>query len=458
MVNVLIVDDEKNMRRTLSIALKEDGYEVSEAANGKEAFDYINNEVYDIVITDLVMDDIDGIELLCKIKEVNPLTEVLLMSAHGTIPKAVESMKEGAFDFIVKPFTIEQLDIILNKVLNQLELKKTVKHLKAVLADHYPFKDIIAVSSEMRNVLHKTTQIADWSVPVLIQGPSGVGKELIAMAVHHLSSRNKGPFVPINCGGFPDTLLDSELFGHCKGAFTGATVNKRGLIEEADKGTLFLDEIGEAPFAMQIRLLRFLDNGRFRRVGEVKERISDVRIIAATNKDLNSYINEDKFREDLFFRLSVAVISIPPLSMRKEDITPLVQHFIDLYSKKMNKPAPKINPHVSAIFQTYDWPGNVREIENTIEQALIVSNTNQIVVEDLPQKFHEYSIDNELFNEGNPTLEEIQKRYILSVLKKTDGNKKKAAKILKISRTTLISRLKKYKSNKKSVQNPKIKN
>jgi len=453
MNNILIVDDEKSMRRTLSIALKEDGYEITEAASGKEALDCINSEVYDIGIIDLVLGDIDGIELLRTIKEVAPLTEVLLMSAHGTIPKAVEAMKEGAFDFIIKPFTIEQLNIILKKVLEQLELKKTVKHLRAVLADQYPFEDIVAVSTQMRQVLHKVVQIADWPVPVLIQGPSGVGKELVALAVHHLSGRKNDPFVPINCGAFPDALLDSELFGHCKGAFTGATLNKRGLIEEASKGTLFLDEIGEAPFALQVRLLRFLDNGKFRRVGEVKERSSDVRIIAATNKDLNNYIKKNKFREDLYYRLSVAVISIPPLSKRKDDIIPLVQHSINLYSKQMNKPVPKIHPKVSAIFQAYDWPGNVRELENIIKQALIISNKNQIVVEDLPQKFHKYSVDENLYVEGNPTLEEIQKRYIFTVLKKTDGNKKKAAEILNISRTTLISRLKKYQSSKDNVQN-----
>lgn len=452
MINILIVDDEKSMRRTLSIALQEEGYEINEAASGKEALEFINNEIYDICIIDLVLGDIDGIELLRKIKEVAPLTEVLLMSAHGTIPKAVEAMKEGAFEFIVKPFTIEQLNIILKKVLEQLELKKTVKHLRAVLADQYPFENIIAVSSQMRKVLHKTVQIADWPVPVLIQGPSGVGKELVAIAVHHLSSRKNSPFVPVNCGGFPDTLLDSELFGHSKGAFTGATVNKKGLIEEADKGTLFLDEIGEAPFALQVRLLRFLDNGKFRRVGEVKERGSDVRIIAATNKDLNDYIKKNKFREDLYYRLSVAGISIPPLCKRKEDIIPLVQHFINIYSKQMNIPVPQIDPKVSAILQTYDWPGNVRELENIIKQALIISNKNQITREDLPQKFHKYSVDENLYIEGNPTLEEIQKRYIFSVLKKTKGNKKKASEILNISRTTLISRLKKYKSSNESVQ------
>lgn len=445
MINILVVDDEKNLRRTLCIALEELGYNVTEAAGGKEAMKYIFNEIYDIVLTDLKMDEIDGVELLREVKKIDPVTEVLLMSAHGTIPRAVEAMQEGAFDFIVKPFSIEQLEIILKKVLNQLELKKTIKHLKAVIADHYPIDDIIAVSQEMKNVLHQTVQVADWPVPVLIQGGSGVGKELIALALHHLSSRKNSTFVPINCGAFPDTLLDSELFGHCKGSFTGASVNKRGLVEEADGGTLLLDEIGEAPPALQVRLLRFLDNGRFRRVGEVKERSSDVRIIAATNKNLNQYIKEDKFREDLFYRLSVAVISIPPLKERKEDITPLVKYFMKLYSKKMDIVNSKIHPQVISVFYSYDWPGNVRELENTIEHALIVSESGEITIKDLPDKFRGFRTSGELNIDGTPSLKEVQRRYILSILRKTNGNKKRAAGILKISRTTLISRLKSYK-------------
>jgi len=287
--------------------------------------------------------------------------------------------------------------------------------------------------------------VSKWDVPVLIRGESGVGKELVALAVHNLSDRAEKHFVPVNCGAFPDTLLDSELFGHAKGAFTGATVNKRGLIEEADQGTLFLDEIGEAPPAFQVRLLRFLDNGYFRRVGEVKERQSNARVIAATNRNLEELIKEKLFREDLFFRLSVAVIEIPPLRDRPEDIPVLCQKFLENLGKKMNKEGVNIHPSVYSIFNEYNWPGNVRELENTIEHALIVTKQGKITIEDLPSKFRKYAKSaGSMDFKGDLELKEVEKRYILSVMEKTGGNKKKAAKILNISRTTLISRLKNY--------------
>ena len=446
MANILIVDDEKSMRHSLSIALEGWGHNTQEASSGKEAIPLISKEIYDIVITDLVMEGIDGIELLQKIKDLSPSTEVLLISAHGTVNKAVEAMKKGAYDFITKPFSMDHLKMILDKLTGQIELKQTLKHLKTVLADHYLFDNIVAESPAMREVMHKVVLVANSSAPVLIQGESGVGKEVIAMAIHNLSNRDKKAFVPINCGAFPETLLDSELFGHARGAFTGATSNKRGLIEEADMGTLFLDEIGEAPPAFQIRLLRFLDNGHFRRVGETEERKSNARIIAATNKDLNQYIKEKKFREDLYYRLSVAVVKIPPLRERKEDIVPLSQHFLQLYSKKMGKPIPKLHPEVHDIFKNYSWPGNVRELENTIEHALILSNSNEIHINDLPIKFLDTKAKKSIFEEDLP-LKEMEKRYIFSILDKTKGNKKKAAEILKISRTTLISRLKSYNNS-----------
>jgi len=445
MANILIVDDEKNLCRSLSITLEEWGHKTTEASSGEEAIESITKEIYDVVLTDLVMEKVDGIDLLRKVKELSPYTEVLLMSAHGTITKAVEAMRQGAYDFIVKPFSMDHLEMLLKKVLSQMTLKQTVKHLKAVLADHYLFEDIVAVSPSMREVMHQVALIADWSVPVLIQGESGVGKELVALAVHHLSGRSKEPFIPINCGAFPDTLLDSELFGHSKGAFTGALVNKRGLIEEADGGTLFLDEIGEAPAALQVRLLRFLDNGHFRRVGEVIERYANVRIIAASNRDLAKDIKEGNFREDIFYRLSVAVISIPPLKERKEDISALTQRFLEMYSKRMNRPVARLHPEVYSLFQSYSWPGNVRELENTIEHALIMAKSDEIRIKNLPPKF--YKVEKKIKDfpiENNVALEEVEKSYILSVLKKTGGNKKKAAEILNISRTTLISRIKSW--------------
>ncbi len=446
MANILVVDDEKNMRRSLSIAMSDWGHEVDEAESGERAVEMVKKEVYDIVITDLVMEKMDGIMVLKKVKELSPYSEVILMSAYGTISKAVEAMRQGAYDFVVKPFSMDHLEVLIKKLQNQMELKKTVKTLKSVLADRYPFNDIVAVSKSMREVLHHVSMISEWSVPVLIQGESGVGKELVAGAIHNLSERREKPFVAVNCGAFPETLLDSELFGHCRGAFTGATVNKRGLIEEADGGTLFLDEIGEAPNALQLRLLRFLDNGKFRRIGEVVERQSDVRIIAATNRALKDEIDEGRFREDLYFRLSVAVIDIPPLRERQDDILALTQWFLEKCSKRMKRKVPKIHPDVNEIFMKYRWPGNVRELENTIEHLLVLNKAGEIGPDDLPPKFKdtERQIDKSKMIEENMPLHELEKRYILSVLKKTDGNKKRAAEILKISRTTLISRLKTY--------------
>jgi len=445
MINILVVDDEKSMRRSLGIALEEWNYQVTEAASGEEAIEAISKDIYDIILTDLVMEEITGVDLLRKVKEISPTSEVVLMSAHGTIPQAVEAMQEGALDFITKPFSMDHLKLAIEKAVGQQELKQTIRHLQAVLAEHYLVDDIVASSPAMKEVMHQVSMVANWSVPVLIQGESGVGKELVAMAVHHLSERNKKTFVPINCGAFPETLLDSELFGHCKGAFTGATVNKRGLIEEANGGTLFLDEIGEAPPALQVRLLRFLDNGHFRRIGETAERQSDVRVIAATNRDLDENIKNKLFREDLYYRLSVAVITIPPLRDRKDDIPPLCQRFLETYCKRMDRPLCRLHPKVYRLFQNYSWPGNVRELENTIEHALIVAKTDEIQAEGLPSKIQEMEDEFQCLQiAGDPSLGEVEKRYILSILRKTKGNKKQAASILKISRTTLISRLKSY--------------
>jgi transcriptional regulator with PAS, ATPase and Fis domain len=338
---------------------------------------------------------------------------------------------------------MDHMEIILKKMVTQQQLKQTVKQLSAVLADRYSIQNMIAASEGMRKVMREISLIADWAVPVLVQGESGVGKELVAMAIHRLSGMSQGPFIPVNCGAFPETLLDSELFGHAKGAFTGAVVNKRGLIEEADGGTLLLDEIGEAPPNFQVRLLRFLDNGCFRRVGEVQERKSHVRIIAATNRDLEKDIEDKRFRKDLYYRLTVAVISIPPLRQRKEDIPVLCRHFLQRYAKRMNRTVPRLHPQVVQRFENFDWPGNVRELENTIENILVVSKGDEIGIGDLPPKFGEVKEESAGvdINQDMP-LEEMEKRYILSVLKRTGGNRKRAAEILDISRTTLISRLK----------------
>ena len=445
MAYILIVDDERNIRRSLRVAIEDWGHKVDDTGTPKEAVEKIQENDIDVVITDLIMGDVDGIELLNKIKQISPTTEVILMSAHGTISRAVEAIRLGAMDFVEKPFSIDRLEMVLERTLANMELKKTVRLLQKVLSDTYPFEDIVAASPLMKNVMHQVAMVSKWDVPVLIRGESGVGKELVALAVHHLSERSGRPFVPVNCGAFPDTLLDSELFGHAKGAFTGASVNKRGLIEEANTGTLFLDEIGEAPAAFQVRLLRFLDNGFFRRVGEVTERNSNARIIAATNRNIEDLIKEKLFREDLYFRLSVAVIEIPPLRERREDIPVLCKRFLESYGKKMDKQGVTIHPYVYALFAEYGWPGNVRELENTIEHSMIVARQSKITIEDLPQKLVRLVKQNSGINiNGDLELKEVERRYIISILEKTGGNKKKAADILNISRTTLISRLKSY--------------
>jgi len=445
MIKILVVDDEKNLRRSLAIALEGWGHEVVEAGSGVEALERVGEEIYDLILTDLVMAPMDGMTLLKEINRISPHSEVLLMSAHGTIDQAVEAIRHGAADFVVKPFAMDHLEQVINRLITQMDLKRTVRHLRTVLAEHYLYDDMVAASPQMREVMRQVALVADWSVPVLVQGESGVGKELVAMAVHHLSRRKEKPFIPINCGAFSETLLDSELFGHAKGAFTGAVTNKRGLIEEADGGTLFLDEIGESPQALQVRLLRFLDNGKFRRIGEVTERQSDVRIIAATNRDLDKHIKEKIFREDLFYRLSVAIIQIPPLRDRKEDIAVLSQRFLETYANKMDKPPVHLHPQVLSIFQQYTWPGNVRELENTIEHSMIVCSGNEIRPEHLGPQFKKMSAKSESLGlDQDMPLSEIEKRYILSVLKRHHNNKKRAAEILKISRTTLISRLKQY--------------
>jgi len=445
MARILIVDDQKNFRRSLTIAVEDWGHDVSEAANGEEAIKEVEREIFDLVVTDLVMEPIDGLVLLKRIRVVSPSTEILLMSAHGSIPKAVAVIKSGAADFIIKPFSMEQFEQTINRLVEQSKLKRTVKRLQKVLADKYVTEEMIAVSAGMREVMRQASLVADWSVPVLIQGESGVGKELVAMAVHHLSYRIEKTFIPVNCGAFSETLLDSELFGHCKGAFTGAHTNKRGLIEEADGGTLLLDEIGEAPPALQVRLLRFLDNGKFRRIGEVIERESNVRIIAATNKDVEEMIKTGEFREDLYYRLSVAIIKIPPLRERRDDIVVLIQRFMQKYGEAMNNKDVRIHPEVMAKFQDYQWPGNVRELENAIEHALIVSGGEEVRMEHISPKFQRNGqVQAESLMSSNKPLSEIEKQYILRVLDNCKGNKKKAAEVLEISRTTLISRLKQY--------------
>jgi DNA-binding NtrC family response regulator len=456
MARILIVDDEKGVRRSIAIAFQFSGHQVEEAATGEEALQLVQKDIFDLVITDLVMEDIDGLELIKKIKALCPTSSIIMMTAYGSIDSAVRAIKLGASDYITKPFTDDQIILAADKALERQKLESTIRVLQSVLVDKYDFKNIITVNRELQEMLRKVYLVASQNITVLLVGESGTGKELIAASLHRMSYRKGGAFVALNCGAFPETLLESELFGHTRGAFTGATSHKKGLVEEADGGTIFLDEIGDAPLSFQVKILRFLENGEFRRLGETITRRADLRIVAATHKDLEHEIQSGHFRNDLFFRLNACRFELPPLRARREDIPLLVRHFLKVCSSEMNKHVEMIHPRVYDIFSGYSWPGNVRELQNTIRYAVAITAKNCIDIEDLPGSF-QMLIGEEtkpIYSLEQPaSLCDLERSYILSVLETTGWNKKKACEILQISRATLHRRLKEYKLGQK--ENPR---
>lgn len=448
MARILIVDDEKGLRRSTAIAFQLRGHQVEEAGTGKEALDFIQKDIFDLVITDLVMEDMNGLELLREIRALCPTSSVIMMTAYGSIDSAIAATKLGVSEYVTKPFTEDQILLAAEKTLQRQKLESTIRVLQSVLIDKYQFKNIITANRELQDILRKICLVATQNITVLLVGESGTGKELIAAALHRMSHRKDNAFVALNCGAFPETLLESELFGHTRGAFTGASSHKKGLVEEADGGTIFLDEIGDAPPTFQVKILRFMENGEFRRLGETTTRKADVRIVAATHKNLEQEIEAGRFRDDLFFRLSACRFELPPLRARKEDIPLLVRHFLKTYSSEMDKRVDMIHPQVYGVFLQHSWPGNVRELENTIRYAIAITTKSCIHIEDLPGNFQKfagkqmvpaYSLDEPA------TLDDVEKNYILSILEKTGWNKKKACEILKISKATLHRRLKEYK-------------
>jgi DNA-binding NtrC family response regulator len=445
---ILIVDDEKGVRRSTAIALQLKGHQVEEAGTGEKALQLVQKDIFDLVITDLVMEDVDGLELVRKIKALCPTSSIIMMTAYGSIDSAIAATKLGVSDYVTKPFTEDQIVLAAEKAFQRQKLESTIRVLQSVLTDKYHLKNIITVNRELREILRKVSLVAAQNISVLLIGESGTGKELIAAALHRMSHRKDRAFVALNCGAFPETLLESELFGHTREAFTGATAHKKGLVEEADEGTIFLDEIGDAPPSFQVKILRFLENGEFRRLGETITRKADVRIIAATNRDLEHEIQAGSFRSDLFFRLSACRFDVPPLRVRKEDIPFLARHFLKSSSSEMNKEVNMIHPRVYDIFLRYSWPGNVRELENAIHYSVAITTKNCIDIEDLPDSFQKLGREETIpvySPDQPPTLSDLEKSYILSILEKTGWNKKKACEILEISKATLYRRLKEYK-------------
>jgi DNA-binding NtrC family response regulator len=442
MERILVVDDEPGIRKALSLLLKKEGYDIITAGNGVDALNIFNNTPVDLVISDLKMVPITGIELLKELKKIDHTIEVIMITAFGTIESAVNAMKEGASDYITKPFNSDELIMRVRSSLEKRKLRKRLIQLEDELTSSSIFFGMVGKSKELKVVFDTISRVALTESTVLITGESGTGKELVARSIHELSNRKRRQLVTVNCAAIPESLLESELFGYEKGAFTGAQNSKRGLFEEADGSTIFLDEIGSAPLSIQAKLLRVLESGEIRKLGSTKSGKVDVRVITATNKNLQDEVKKGNFRDDLLYRLQVVEIHMPPLRERREDIPLLVQHFLNHYRLKLNKNIHEVSPEAMELLMKYDYPGNVRELENIIEQAIVVSRDSVVTLNDLPGslKNGDHSLANTTIDKL--TLKEIEKRVIINKLKNRGNNLNIVARELGISRTTLWRKMK----------------
>lgn len=442
--HILVVDDEQIMRDSLSAWLVEDGFDVVSLDSGTKAVQAIQRTPYDVVLVDLKMPDCDGIEVLRQTKMHQPQTSVIIITAYATVDSAIQAMKAGANDYITKPFNPEEVSLIINNLISHQNLVRENIYLRQRLKNQHDHHQIISKSHEMDLILDLISTIADTRSTVLILGESGTGKELIARAIHNTSNRAKKPFISISCAALVETLLESELFGHERGAFTDAKYQKKGKFELAHTGSLFLDEIGDISPKLQINLLRVLQERELTRVGGGKPIQVDVRVIAATNKDLSQEVRNGHFRDDLYYRINVITISIPPLRKRKEDIALLIDHFIEKFNYETGRAIETISEKALQILLDYHWPGNVRELENVIERAIIICKAKVIRPEDLPQNLTQLDHMEELAR-SNTSIQEMEKQYIARVLTDNNWNIQRSAKILQIDRTTLYSKIKKYK-------------
>ena len=448
-VKVLVVDDEAIVRESLRDWLGDVGHQVLTAENGPQALETIRKEKPAVLITDLVMPGMDGIELMKKARELLPGIEVIIITAYGSIPTAINAIREGAYDYIEKPFCPERAEILIEKLMEHRRLREENIALHQKLEERYRFENIVAKSSRMQRVIEVIKMVAKSNATVLITGETGTGKELAARAVHSQSYRRDKPFVAVSCAALPESLLESELFGHEKGSFTGAYAQKKGKFEAADGGTLFLDEIGEMSANIQVHLLRVLEEKEFNRVGGNEPVKVDVRVISATNRDMKEAIARGKFREDIYYRLNVVNIELPPLRERTEDIPLLAEHFLKGFALENQKEIAGFSPEATDFLLKHDWPGNVRELENAIERAVILAHNPVIEAADLSQQ--------ELVPAGSTSpaknLKQVEKKHIQDVLTETGGNYTEAAKILGVSRMTLYNKTKAYRLNVKKIDN-----
>jgi len=452
MYSILVADDEKGIREFLEITLKKEGYEVTLASNGAEAISLCEKKKFDIILADIKMPQGDGYTILRKVKKLHPDTIVIMITAYGSLESAIEAMKEGAFDYISKPFDVKDVKALIQRALAKRDVKLETLS-KKPLVEKERFDNIISNSPEMHKIFALITRASSAKSNVLIIGESGTGKELVARAIHQHSDRKDKPFVTINCGGIPENLLESELFGHKKGSFTGALANKIGLFEAASGGTIFLDEISDLPLLLQVKLLRVVQEKVFTPIGETKEVNVDARIISATNQDLEQNVIARKFREDLYYRLNVIQIRIPPLRERKMDIPLLAQYFLDKYSREMGKEIQQISSYALDTLQNYHFPGNVRELENIIERSVALETTNIILPESLALATHKMGqkelgvVDINLPPEGmdlDGLMNQLEKNLLLKALGETQGRKNKAAELLRISFRSFRYRLEKH--------------
>jgi two-component system NtrC family response regulator len=449
METILIVDDEKNYLVVFGTFLSEEGYETLTADNAQSALEIVESTDLDLVLTDMKMSPMDGIELLKSIKERVPDLPVVMMTAYGTVEKAVEAMQLGAFNFILKPFQNETLKQIVDKAVRTYRVLKENRRLVHALENRYHFDNIVGKSKPMQTVFDTIQKVAHTKATVLITGASGTGKELVAKAIHFSSPRRNKPFVAVSCAALAETLLESELFGHEQGAFTGAVALKKGRFELADRGTLFLDEIGEVPASLQVKLLRALEEMSFERVGGTRTIAVDVRLIAATNKDLKAEVEQHHFREDLYFRLNVVHIKLPALKERTEDIPLLAVYFVNQYAREAERGEITISPEAMRFLCSHRWPGNVRELEHAIERAVLFSKGNEITLDDLPKDLMSFSdlespIDWDSLSNLPETLDAIEKRLIQRALALSNNVQSQAANLLGIPRNNLHYRLKKH--------------
>jgi two-component system response regulator AtoC len=446
---VLVVDDEENLRVVLRTLLRRHGYEVETASSGEEALGMVDSFGPDVVLTDVRMPKMGGLDLLSTLKAKGNEATVIVMSAYGNMDLALDAMKAGAYDYVQKPFKPDEVVLALRKAEERELLRRENRALKDEIRKEHRFEDILAKSPRMQEIFRTITKIAEYKTTVLVTGESGVGKELVARAIHRRSTRRGGPFVAVNCGAIPENLLESELFGHKKGAFTDAVHDRRGLFEEATEGTLFLDEIGELPLGLQVKLLRVLEDEKIRRVGDTRDLQVDVRIITATHRDLHAETKAGRFREDLFYRLNVLPIHCPPLRERRDDIPLLIDHFVAKNNTRLGTSIRGLDTETRRLLYEYSWPGNVRELENTIERAMVLSEGEQIIAADLPERIREARdpVQVQLASgelSVKKTTRIIEEILIRRALQKTKGNRTRAAEVLEISHRALLYKIKDY--------------